>query len=622
MSDRAQRDALATELVGAWEAFVTLLGSADGRSVLGTAEAVEALLGRSILQREIEGGVVVDPEHLRAIDEQYRASAPILRDSTRLELYGSEQPAADWWWRLAEIAGQPREAHFEDVGAVAARKGVHPNTVRAAIHAGALPARRLGRGFLVHNRDVEEWEPRRRGRPAKRGQGSGDSDLDAFNAASTQGLLERAHEVAVQLARAPISARRCLALAIDRYNHGQHEESLVWLDRADELGLDAEGVARAALVRGLDLVQLGQPARAATGLAAVQAPASFRWRVRAALADALLAAGEPQEAATVVDDALQQDPNAGELRYLAARIRFHDERPAEALAHILAFRAVAPHDGPGLLLHGSILGRLADVSGEDQLYQDAINLFEQALPVEGERAHAKLALGFGRLGRWRESFSHVLVLRDVVQGEIVEALLQATLIGVAARGDIDDTNAAASYAEAHLSPTDLTRTFVALGHAVKGRGPEALRILETDVSTDMPTLPEVDCLAGLAYMSAGEPARAVARFRRFAFHPQTPGVGTVLWGYAAAAAGDTDLAMSAVHMLREDQSELGRLADLCIFLMDRHAERTSQRSVMRGGLKSFQARSPFGLLRRQSWDIEHRDVSAINERSIAAASRP
>jgi hypothetical protein len=81
----------------------------------------------------------------------------------------------------------------------------------------------------------------------------------------------------------------------------------------------------------------------------------------------------------------------------------------------------------------------------------------------------------------------------------------------------------------------------------------------------------------------GTPSRFVSRAAGCRRPSTTPKSACIVasWGYAAAAAGDTDLAMSAVHMLREEQSDLGRLADTCILLMDRHAERTSQGSVMR-----------------------------------------
>src|SRR5438874_1058887 len=81
--------------------------------------------------------------------------------------------------------GDRPEPPFVDVASVARRTGAHPNTVRAAIHAGELPARRLGRGFLVHARDVEEWAPRQRGRPARSPAVNRDALLEAFNTEST-----------------------------------------------------------------------------------------------------------------------------------------------------------------------------------------------------------------------------------------------------------------------------------------------------------------------------------------------------------------------------------------------------------------------------------------------------
>ena len=67
--------------------------------------------------------------------------------------------------------------------------------MRATIHAQVSPARRLGRSFLIHQRDLARWQPRSVGRPTTAGRREGDELLAAFNAANTRENWERAHAV-------------------------------------------------------------------------------------------------------------------------------------------------------------------------------------------------------------------------------------------------------------------------------------------------------------------------------------------------------------------------------------------------------------------------------------------
>jgi excisionase family DNA binding protein len=616
VKDEVQPRGAAEELVAAWARFIDILGSGDALTVIGTEEAVEALLVRSSIENLVEQGADLDRKVLDSLDEQFRKLEHVLV-KTRVALYRDAEPAAHWWWR----AGEPAEAAhepFSDVAAIAARKAVHTNTVRAAIHSGELPARRVGRTFLVASRDVDNWEPRGVGRPSQALRAV-DSLLAEFNKANEAGLVEAAHEVAARLAIEASSGARCLAVAIDSYNRGLHSESLVWLDRARELGLDRERLAKAALVRGLALIQLQQPKEAVAELRDVPAPSSLRWRFSAALADALLAANEPDEAEVVVDAGMMDQPDAAELRYVAARIRFHHERPGSALEHIVAFRTTKPDDIAGLLLHGSILGRLADLAQEDGLYRDAKELFERALAAGDPRGHAKLALTCARTGDWQESLDHVAAIRDVARPDLIDQLVRAALFGATDHGGMKEAFAAAEEAEARMSSTPLTRIFAAMAYGSRGQNRQGLKLLERDLSKGIPERPEIDCWAGIAYLSLGDAQSALNRLQRFAGTPGRPEFAYVLWGQAAAAAGDIDQALSALSNLKDRDSSLGRLADLSLEIIDQQGRarwrparlfREIAGHVRLGGLSGFLD---------PTWDLEHRDVSVISERGLLTA---
>jgi excisionase family DNA binding protein len=606
---------LADQLLASWERFVLLLESSEHRALIGTAEAVDALLARSTVERLLEGGVTVDPRRLRALDERYRRLADVLLDRTRVHLYRDGHPDEDWWWRLDELAPKAPDAPLVDVAAIAAHKRVHPNTVRAAIHSGELPARRLGRGFLVDSRDVERWVPRPRGRPAKQSFAADDL-LAAFNAANSEGDIARAHEITERLVREPVTARRCLAIAIDMYNHGEHGDSLVWLARAETLGLDRDAAAKATMVRGLALVQLGRSEEAAAELSQVDPPAGLRWNVKAALAEAWLAAGQPAKAEAVVRRAIEEEPGVAELRYLTARIQFHDGRPAEALQHIVAFRNAQPDDDAGLLLHGSILGVLGDVSGEDASYVEAKRLLERARPGAPDPARVLLSLAAARLGHWEESLRYAAAARETMEPSVAEELVHAALLGAMRRTSLTDASAVAKYAEQHVRVTALTRAFVAFGLSREGRRGEALAVLSA--LADQPDTPAVDCLAGLAYLSLDEPNHALARFSRLTANSDSPAFAHVLLGVAALAAGDRDRAVSAVSRLRDEPTELGVLAELTSRLLEDAVRRPSWRSQPPDVSDTVASALRSSGLPGRSWDIEHRSVSKVTERAVAA----
>jgi tetratricopeptide (TPR) repeat protein len=401
-------------LLGAWLQFNALLEDPSSRSVLGTAEAVDALLGRTALQRALEAGEDADRDLLSEADERYRKHAGYLLAETRVALYGADQPVTDWWWRVAELAGVPSPATSVDVAGAAAEKRVHPHTVRSAINSGELPARRIGRAFLIDHRDLARWQPRRVGRPASRLRGGSDDLLDAFNGANTTRNWRRAEELAQTIAERPTTARRCLAVALNSFNRSLSagdpavasslaSEALLWVSRARELGLDSRGRSVAAVAAAAALTRAQKPAEAIEELARVDPPRDLAGPVTSARIDALLEQGSLDAARREAGRALA-DPDVGKYgHYLAARVEFHGGDAVPALEEIVRYREEDEAAPDGQMLHGSILGRLGDELQRRRLYEQALELFRRAQPTEGRRAAARIGITAARLGRWQPS---------------------------------------------------------------------------------------------------------------------------------------------------------------------------------------------------------------------------
>jgi excisionase family DNA binding protein len=62
-------------------------------------------------------------------------------------------------------SGDVEHVRWLTVAEVAERRNAHPHTVRAAIKAGDLPAKRVGRVFIVTVAEADAWTPARPGRP-------------------------------------------------------------------------------------------------------------------------------------------------------------------------------------------------------------------------------------------------------------------------------------------------------------------------------------------------------------------------------------------------------------------------------------------------------------------------
>jgi excisionase family DNA binding protein len=622
----AAEAAPAAPLLDAWSRFVTLIADAHTRSLIGTAEAVEGLLARSGLQREIElEAADVDLVRLVTLDEQYRRVASVLLDSTRVVLYGADQPVTDWWWRVAELAGAPSADRFRNVAEAASDKRVHPHTIRAAIHSGELPARRLGRSFLIRERDLSRWQPRPVGRPSAGARREADELLAAFNEANTQQNWPRARELAQLLAERPATGRRCLAVALDSFNRGDHEAALRWVAAARERGLEGRARATAAITASASLVQLRRGHEALEELAGVEAPPDLRVPLAGARVDALLEVGNVAEARATAETAVDELPGEPAPRLFAARVEFHAHQPVKALQHVAVFRHHRPADLEGLMLHGSILGSLGDQLGNAVLYEEALALFRKARPAEGPRAVTKIGLCLTRLGRWRPALRIARALRSHGELEGAEALVRAGLQAAESTGDTNELARAVAYAEAQNGAAPWIALHRAYVLGLQGNWLAASRLIDATPVDDRHSDIELQLLRATAMAVAnrvsdarqivvrlpleGTPLRHLSDLLRVRLLVDAQG--------AMDEMQRLDDLRETLRSLADDGGPVGVLADAWLE-HDSFREQLQER-LSPGVLMSLLGAAGLRPASAPPWDVYHRRVSSPTARVAARA---
>jgi tetratricopeptide (TPR) repeat protein len=614
------------QLFEAWQRFAALVTDASTRSLLGTAEVVEGLLARSALQRAIEEGTSIDAADLSIADEQYRRTAASLLETTRVVLYGAEQPVTDWWWRVAELAsGRPAD-RLVDVAQAAQEKRVHPHTVRAAIRDLQLPARRLGRSFLILERDLARWQPRPVGRPAAGVRRPVDELLAAFNEANTRENWDRAHEVAKLLAEHPTSPRRCLAIALDAVNRGEYEGAIRWVAAARERGLDSRGQATAAVAASTALLHLRRPADALRELQTLPnaVDATLGSAASAIRIDAWLelddVAAARAEALSAID-AFATEPAS---YLMAARVEFHGKRPVEALQHIVRFRERQPDDSEGLMLQGSILGQLGDELDAQNLYGQALELFRRARRAEGPRALTKIGLTVARQGRWRLALRLARSLRANGDAEGVLPVVRAALMTAEAR---DELEAAIELAERWTAPTTWTTLHRAYMVGLRGEWIAASRLIE-QASRLQPGEPlELSMLRATALIAANRISDArdlllhlAIEDTPFAALPDLLELKLRVEAREERADRENDEEfLKTLERLTMEPSPVGLLAQSWFESESRRprAQDEISPSVI---MSILSASPPSPVASPAAWDIPHRRVSSQTERVAAVTS--
>ncbi|MBI3745447.1 MAG: helix-turn-helix domain-containing protein [Chloroflexi bacterium] len=253
----------------------------------------------------------------------------------------------------------------------------------------------FGAGDLTEREDAT--------RPIATIEPSGDALLDAFNTANTTGDTERAHRIALRIARDPSTARRRLAIALDAINRGDNKKALEGAQTALDLGLNARSASVARIVEGRALIGLKRPEDALEVLADVTDHLAVATRIEALIeldrADEAVNLGE-----RLVADA---DERSGALAaYSAARAYWHADRPFQALDQVVAYRVREPNDPVGTMLQGAILGYIGDSTGKMEPYRLAMELF-RILPDEEPETWRLRAMTAARLGDWREALAAV-----------------------------------------------------------------------------------------------------------------------------------------------------------------------------------------------------------------------
>ena len=343
-----------------WAAFAEGLDDETVAVHLGTEDVVAALIDRSIVEEDLQAGAPfadADLVLLARSDRRYRAAAPRILDTTDIALFKDDEPPNHWWWHVEQLVLGHASEQLLSVPEAAALKDVHPHTIRAAIKDGGLPARRLARGFLVHRRDLERWQPRAVGRPkGSRNLRGSDTLLESFNDANTHQDWTRAAQLAEAMERDPSSPRRCLAIALAAYNAGDDARAAQWASRALEGALPQASRQTALLVQGRALLREGRSGKALRVLESARGLGFTDWPIDAALAEAYLECGDSRRAVEVATRASSEASDIPERHYLLARMLWHHDEPWEALELIIRFREYRPDVVDATLLHASILG--------------------------------------------------------------------------------------------------------------------------------------------------------------------------------------------------------------------------------------------------------------------------
>jgi excisionase family DNA binding protein len=615
-------------LLTSWLRFVSLVSDVETRDLIGTAETVEALIARSLLQEQLDVSGVLDAAELAALDEgdrSYRSIAKLLLERSRVVLYREHHPAHHWWWRVDELVLGGEAENLLDVHSAAGLKGVHPHTVRAAIRQSSLPARRLGRGFLIRRKDLERWQPRRAGRPSR---GSGDPAVDSFNTANTAKDFKRSHEIALTIAVDPYSPRRCLALGIDAYNQADYTQSLAWADRALAERLDLPRKQTAMIVKGLALVRLRRGKEAVDTLRPFEAEPPEAWQGSAALAEAFLSTRMGLDAERAIARAVEADPDAPEPRYLAARISFHVSKPWDALEHVAIYRFRSPDEANGLVLHGSILGFLGDRSHDQHLYVRAAELFRVAGMGGGPRGRAKYAVALAKLGHWDRALKMAGQLKGREDPSVVRWIVQSAVSTIAEQGRTDDLIVAMDTVDRSLGPLPVLRPYRAALHAAKGDVVGTLSALGMPNEEAAQAHYEDRMVLAVALLIAGRPAEATHLLRPTDL--ARPAVRHhLLWARAAMESKDLNSVREAFEALTVDTGDVAQAAIIALGAMQ-IAEQHSRWEALARVVESFAGAALAQVLTEPSdrapapktaWDLDHAVVSSMLEGQVTTVTR-
>jgi hypothetical protein len=104
---------VSSRLLARWRAFAD--GIERDLDLVGTEDAVAALIDRSLLQDELDHGAELSEDDLLELgqaDQAFSAAAHGLLELTDIALFEDDEPATHWWWHIEKlVVSQAPNAH-------------------------------------------------------------------------------------------------------------------------------------------------------------------------------------------------------------------------------------------------------------------------------------------------------------------------------------------------------------------------------------------------------------------------------------------------------------------------------------------------------------------------------
>jgi putative PEP-CTERM system TPR-repeat lipoprotein len=312
--------------------------------------------------------------------------------------------------------------------------------------------------------------------------------------------VEAALDARSAVALEPESAALRLLLARALWSVGDVAGAAAEADRAERLGADPAAVrvlqaqtllARQQAHQAIELLRTA-PASAASAQAALSA----------LRAEALLALGDREAAASAIADALRAEPDHLPAQLLRARMSAAGGDAAGALAAQQALEAKWPRDAAVRTLRGDLLAAGAELPAAAAAYREAL-----ALDARSDAAHLGLVMVLLRQRQLDEAATQVAALRQVMPQLPVVDYLDALTAYLANRPE-----QAAERIERALARAEPNAAVLQLAGLVQSRLGQAARA-ESLLSGALALAPKlVDARHELAMLQlrAGRPERALS----------------------------------------------------------------------------------------------------------------
>jgi hypothetical protein len=318
--------------------------------------------------------------------------------------------------------------------------------------------------------------------------------------------------------------------------------------------------------------------------------------------------------------AVEVAPGIPQPRYLLARVDWHCDRIFEALQHVVEYRAQAPEDPKGLLLHGSILGVLGDRSGDKQAYRLALKLFTEASKYGELDAIRLIGVTTGRLGQWSRSLAsarHLVRLEPDRGRESAEQVVHQALQFMD-YSDLVQLRHATDEASLILGPDSVKGPRVVLD-ALEGRVEDVLSACETSFDAVGEADPQVRLLVATALIAQGNPKDAYPILKLEDYPDEPPAL--VMIAQSAIAAGQPDSAVAALRALSSCSGIAGTVAHTAldvVRVVENH-ERYEALGIVAKAFAERHARALYqaaagGAPGDSAWEGEHPQASPVVER--------